>query len=149
MRTLSSALGNAVDHGKIPANPLRGLQRPKVIREQRQALSAEQAERIRVELPTQADRVFWGLLYAAGLRTEEALAVRWSDLLELSRAGCTLKVDRVFVSGKIRNTTKTGRGRDVEIVAPLAEDLVALTNIRWIKLWTTPSVRHVAGRRST
>jgi integrase len=126
MRTLSSALGSAVDDGKIPANPLLGLTRPKVIREPRQALSAEQAERIRAELPAQADRVLWGLIYAAGLRTGEALAVRWSDLLELSSAGCTLKVDRVFVSGQIRHTTKTGRGRDVEIVAPLAADLVAL-----------------------
>jgi integrase len=126
MRTLSAALGEAVDYGKIPANPLLGLRRPKVLREPRKALSAEQAERVRAELPTQVDRVLWGLIYAAGLRTEEALAVRWCDMLGLSRAGGTLTVDRVFVSGEIRNATKTGRGRDVPIVAPLAADLVAL-----------------------
>jgi hypothetical protein len=41
MRMLSSAPGNAVDHGKIPSDPLLGLQRPKLMREPRQALSAE------------------------------------------------------------------------------------------------------------
>jgi hypothetical protein len=70
--------------------------------------------------------VLWGFLYAAGLRTEEALALRWSDVLGLSRAGCTLKIDRVFTSGQIRNTTKTGRGRDVPVIAPLAQDVVDL-----------------------
>jgi hypothetical protein len=126
MRTLSSERGAAVDDGKIPANPLLGLQRPKVILEPRQALSAEQPERVRAKHPTQADRVLWGLPYAAGLRTEEALAVGWSNFLELSRARCTLEVDRVFVSDHIRHTTKTGRGRDQEIVAPLAADLIEL-----------------------
>ncbi len=81
---------------------------------------------MRAKHPTQADRVLWGLLYAAGLRTEEALAVGWSNFLELSRARCTLEVDRVFVSDHIRHTTKTGRGRDQEIVAPLAADLIEL-----------------------
>jgi len=116
------------------------VQRPKVIREPRQALSAERAERIRVELPTHTDRVLRGLLCAPGLRTEEALTVRWSDFLELSRAGCTLKVDRVFVSGQIRHTTKTGRGRDIEIVAPLAADLFDLSDKR-------VSIRRRAGLR--
>src|ERR1019366_7023948 len=82
--------------------------------------------RARDQLPTQQDRVLWGFLYAAGLRTEEALALRWADVIGLSRAGCTLKIDRVFTSGQIRNTTKTGRGRDVPVIAPLAQDLVDL-----------------------
>ena len=124
MKTLSSALGAAVDDGKIPANPLYGVKRLPVIREPRRSLSAEQAERIRAEMTSQRDRVLWGLIYCAGLRTEEALAVRWSDILGLSRAGGTLKIDRVFTSDQFRNTTKTKRGRDVPVIAPLAQDLV-------------------------
>jgi integrase len=123
MKTLSSALGAAVDDGKLPTNPLLGVKRLPVIREPRRSLFADQAERVRVQLPTQQDRVLWGFLYAAGLRTEEALALRWADVIGLSRAGCTLKIDRVFTRGKIRNTTKTGRGRDVPVIAPLAQDL--------------------------
>jgi len=125
MKTLSSALGEAVDYGKLPANPLLGVKRLPIMREPRQALSAEKAERIRAELPTDRDRVLWGLLYAAGLRTQEAIALRWSDLIDLSRSGGVIKVDRVLVEGEIFNRTKTGRGRDVEIIAPLAQDLVA------------------------
>lgn len=126
MKTLSAALGDAAEEGDLPANPLRGLKRPQIIREPRQSLSAEQAERVRAELPSQRDRVLWGFMYAAGLRTEEALALRWSDVLGLSRAGGMIKVDRVFNSGQIRNTTKTKRGRDVPVIAPLAQDLVEL-----------------------
>jgi integrase len=82
MRTLSAALGAAVRDALLPSTPLPGQPRPRVMREPRKALSAEQVERIRTELPTQTDRVLWGLLYGAGLRTEEALALRWSDVRE-------------------------------------------------------------------
>jgi integrase len=92
----------------------------------RKALSPEQAERIRAELPTLQVRVLWGLQYAAGLRSEEALAVRVSDVLDLSPSGGTLAIDRVFVAGEFRDTTKTRRGRDVPIIAPLAADLLDL-----------------------
>jgi len=126
MRVLSAALGAAVDEGKLPANPLASVKKPPTIRRPRTALSPEQAERIRIELPTLRDRVLWGLQYAGGLRTEEALAVRWSDVLDLSPTGGTLAIDRVFVAGEFRDTTKTRTGRDVPIVAPLAADLLDL-----------------------
>lgn len=126
MRVLSAALGAAVGDDKLPANPMGNVKRPPAIREPCHALSAEQAERVRAELPTQRDRVLRRLMYAAGLRPEEALALRWSDLLGLSRVGAVLKVDRVWVAGEFRNTTKTRVGRDVPVVAPLAADLVDL-----------------------
>jgi integrase len=125
MKTLSSALGAAVDDEKIPSNPLRGVKRLPVAREPRKALSAEQAEQVRAEMDSQRDRVLWGLLYCAGLRTEEVLAVRWSDILGLSRAGGTIKVDRRFVDGYMLDGTKTGPGRDVPVIGPLAQDLMA------------------------
>lgn len=124
MRTLSAALAAAVDAGKLPSNPATGIRRLSTDTVRRDALSAEQAEAIRAALPTQRDRVMWGLLYLAGLRTEEALALRWQDIRGLSRTGGRIAVDRVFVAGEIRQRTKTGAGRDVEIIAALAEDLI-------------------------
>jgi hypothetical protein len=56
----------------------------------------------------------------------QALAPRWSDVRELSPKGGILAIDRVFVSGQIREATKTGRGRDVPIVPTLADDLLDL-----------------------
>ncbi len=41
----------------------------------------------------------------------------------LARRG-TLKIDRVFTADQFRNTTKTKRGRDVPVIAPLAHGLV-------------------------
>ena len=75
-----------------------GVKRLPVTREPRRALSAEQAERIRAEMARRRDRVLWGLIYRAGLRTEEAVTVRWSDILGISRAGGTMKIDRVFIA---------------------------------------------------
>jgi len=124
MKTLSSALGAAVADDKLPSNPLLGVKRLPIHREPRPALSPNQAERIRAALPSQRDRVLWGLLCLAGLRTEDALALRWSDVIGLTPTGATLKIDRTFVLGTTRNTTKTGRGRDVPVIAPLAADLV-------------------------
>ncbi len=77
-------------------------------------------------MPTLRDRALWGLLYAAGLRTEEALALRWSDVRGLTSGGGTLAIDRTVVTGRVRETTITGRGRDVEIVPTLAADLLDL-----------------------
>jgi integrase len=126
MRVLSSALAAAVVEELLPANPCAGIKRLPTVKTDHRALSADEAERIRLHLPTLRDRVLWGLLYAAGLRTEEALPLRWRDLLELTRTGGTIAVDRVFVHGEIRQGTKTGAGRDVEIIPPLADDLLAL-----------------------
>jgi integrase len=123
MRTLSAALADAVDAGKLPTNPAAGISRLASDPVRREALSAEQAERVRAELPTLRERAFWGLLCMAGLRTEEALALRWSDVLQLSPTGGTLTIDRVFVAREFRDTTKTRKGRDVPIVAALAADL--------------------------
>ncbi len=124
MRTLSAALTEAARDGLIPSNPLAGMPRPRVVRKPRRALSALQVEAIRAQLPTVQDRVLWGLLAAAGLRPEEALAVRWCDITDGHVA-----VERVYVSGEFRDTTKTGRFRDVPVVPTLADDLAALREL--------------------
>ncbi len=45
-------------------------------------------------------------------------------MLDLSATGDTLAIDRTYTAGEIRETTKTRKGRDVPIVAPLAADLM-------------------------
>jgi integrase len=77
-------------------------------------------ERIRQHLPTPRDRVLMSVLAYAGLRPEVAPPLRWSDL------GRAIAVSRTFTHGELRERTKTGRIRSVEIVAPLAADLGAL-----------------------
>jgi integrase len=70
-------------------------------------------------MPSQRDRVLLGLLAYAGLRPEEALALRWIDV------GRVLVIDRAFTHGEEKGT-KTNQRRTVEVIKPLAMDLQGL-----------------------
>lgn len=79
----------------------------------------DEIERLRAAMPAQRDRTLLGLLAYAGLRPEEALALRWVDV------GRLLIIDRAFNHGEEKGT-KTNQRRTVEIIKPLAADLEAL-----------------------
>jgi integrase len=72
---------------------------------------------VRAGMQSPRDRLLWSLIAFAGLRTEEALALRWEDVREH-----TLVVDRAFTHGEEKGT-KTYQRRTVEIMAPLRADL--------------------------
>ncbi len=63
------------------------------------------------------DRALVAVLAYAGLRQQEAIPLQWGDV------GHTIAVSRTLTAGQLRERTETGKGRSVEIVAPLAEDL--------------------------
>ena len=118
MRVLSAALGVAVQDGLLPANPCLGIRRLPHAPAPARPLSPAESERLRAELPTLRDQVLWGLMAYAGLRPEEALALRWGDV------GTTLHIHRAFTHGEQKDT-KTGRARSVTVIGPLADDLAA------------------------
>ena len=119
LRLLSSALGAAVKDGLLPYNPASGVEKFPADKPRPRVLTPDQIERIRAAMPRLRDRVLVGLMAYAGLRPEEAYALRWGDV------GNVLVVDRAFTHGELR-TTKTNRRRTVRIIEPLAEDLDAL-----------------------
>ncbi len=84
------------------------------------ALTPLEVERIRAQLPRPRDAALVSVLAYAGLRPEEALLLRWCDL------GRTSVVSRTYTHGELRERTKTGRIRAVEVIEPLAADLEAL-----------------------
>lgn len=57
----------------------------------------------------------------AGLRPQEAVALTWGAVRER-----TILVERAVSNGELREFTKTGSRRAVEICGPLAEDLSEL-----------------------
>jgi integrase len=116
---LSAILGRAVEAGRLPGNPCAGLRRLPTRVERPRALSPIEAEKIRAALPTLRDRALWGLMYAAGLRPEEALALRWRSV------GSVLTIDEAFSYGELKGT-KTNRRRTVPVAGPLADDLALL-----------------------
>ena len=119
LRVLSAALGAAVGDGHLPSNPCLRVKRLTVPKPRARVMTPDQIERLRVAMPSQRDRVLLGLLAYAGLRPEEALALRWIDV------GRLLVIDRAFTHGEEKGT-KTNQRRTVEIIKPLAADLEAL-----------------------
>ena len=116
---LSANLGAAVEDGLLPSNPCLQVKRYPTARPRPRALDPLQVESIRARMDKPRDRVLWALIAYAGLRTEEALALRWEDV-----RGHTLVIDRAFTHGEEKGT-KTYQRRTVEILAPLREDLEA------------------------
>jgi integrase len=120
LRVLSAALGVAVQDGLIPANPCAGIRRAPHTPARPRALTPMEIEAIRAQMPTPRDALLVSILGYAGLRPEEVVPLRWSDV-----AAGVIVVDRAFTYGELKGT-KTGARRAVEIAAPLADDLAAI-----------------------
>lgn len=119
LRVLSAILGAAVEDDLLPSNPCAKVKRYPTAKPRPRALDPGQVEAIRAAMTSDRDRALWGLIAYAGLRTEEALALRWEDVREH-----TIVVDRAYTHGE-EKATKTYQRRTVEILGPLREDLDA------------------------
>jgi integrase len=105
---LGSIVQRAVEWGRIPTNPVRTVRLPaaRPAREVR-PLAPATVEAMRAVCGPR-DATLISILAYAGLRPQEALAIRWRDVGER-----TLTV----------YAAKTGRRRSVRLLAPLASDL--------------------------
>jgi integrase len=115
---LQSILTLAVAEEEIVDNPVAKIRKPS------QAPAREHVpipvltlERMRQDLEPR-DQALLSVLAYAGLRPQEALAMRWEDVGER-----TLRVARKNVDGTILPYTKTRTERHVRLLAPLIEDL--------------------------
>jgi integrase len=115
---LSAILGAAARDGLVPFNSCRDIKRLPHRVEGHKAWPPIVFERLRSEMAPR-DALMVSLMYLAGLRPEEALALTWGQVREH-----TLLIDRAAPLGKA-TVTKTGKAGTVTIVAPLAEDLAA------------------------
>ena len=70
-------------------------------------------------MPTARDALLVSVLFYAGLRVGEALALSWDSVM-LDKG--FLIVEQNFVKGELKGT-KTGRIRAVELCKPLRDDL--------------------------
>jgi integrase len=107
---LGNILGRALDAGRIPSNPARRVRKAKLpSRQEVRPLAPAHVEKMRAALD-QRDATFISVLAYAGLRPQEARALRWGQVR-----------DRTLVV----NASKTGRRRTVRLLGPLATDLAA------------------------
>ncbi|MGA2925656.1 MAG: tyrosine-type recombinase/integrase [Solirubrobacteraceae bacterium] len=107
---LQSVLSYAVACGELDANPVREVRKP-AHRPQRvvRPLTPEQVEAVRAQLDLR-DATLISLLAYAGPRPAEALKLAWRDVRER-----TLVIEPA--------NSKTGRGRTVRLLGPVAQDL--------------------------
>lgn len=119
-RVLSAFLGYAVEDGLLPENPCRKLRRLAHKPSKHRALPPVLLERIRAAM-TDRDAVMVSLMYLAGLRPEEALALQWRHV-----GVTTILIEQAATEGEIKETKTTTSTAPVELLRPLAIDLQLL-----------------------
>lgn len=118
MTVLSAFLGYAEEDELIPENPCRGVHRLPHKASKHRAHTPLVLERIRAQM-TRRDALAVSLMYLAGLRPEEVLALQWRHVGER-----TLLIEQAATDGKVKGT-KTGAGASVDLLPHLAADLAA------------------------
>ena len=119
MAVLSSALTVAVDDGLIPYNPCHRIGKVPTQRPQRRAYPPEVVDALYRQMPTDRDRVVFGLL-RHGLRPAEVVGMQWRDIDD----GIMTVYDTVQEGQTV--ATKTGVFRAIPIEEPLESDLANL-----------------------
>jgi integrase len=121
---LQGVLRGAVEGRRVSHNPVKSVRKPNVRRQREvRPLSPSTVEQLRAVAVKRRkygarDAALIGLLAFAGLRPQEALALRWSDVRER-----TLLVEKAADGQGGIKSTKTGQARTVRLLAPLASDL--------------------------
>jgi integrase len=128
---LQGILRRAVEWRRIGHNPVKAVQKPKVRRHREvRPLPPIAVERLRAVAAKRRkhgarDALLIGLLAYAGLRPQEAQALRWGDVHER-----TLLIEKAADGQGGIKPTKTGQARTVRVLAPLARDLAELRLLR-------------------
>jgi len=120
MSLLQAILREAVACDRLRLNPVKEIRKPRAPRKRAVvAVSPEQVESLRNELPTHRDQALVSVLAYAGMRPEDALAL---EVRHLGRA--TLLVEQKNVDGTIVAGQKVDRPpRSIDLLGPLRQDL--------------------------
>ena len=123
---LQGVFHRAVEWRRLPWNPVVGTRRLSHTRaETIDARAPETIERIRRCLDQQNAALVSVLAYE-GLRPAEAYALLWADVLsERGRPRTRLRVQRSLSGGEV-TTTKSAKGREPDLFAPVARELQEL-----------------------
>jgi integrase len=118
LNLLQGILQRAVEWERIQVNPVKAVKKPDSQRKRTpHPLGPVEVERLRSGLGGR-DSVLVSVLAYAGLRPGEALGLRWEDVGDR-----VLNIERSVSLGEEKGT-KTGRSRQVELLAPLKQDLL-------------------------
>jgi integrase len=119
---LQSMFRTAVEWERVSSNPVKAVRKPSVSRQRAiQPLPPLKVESLRlwmIEHATVQDAGLVDLMAYAGVRPQEALALRWRGIRER-----TLLIEEAVAYGELKGQ-KTGRPpRTIRLLAPLRQDL--------------------------
>lgn len=123
---LSSALKQAVRWHMLPRNPCEFVDLPRMARKEMRALSPEEASRFLEAAKTDRLGIVLAFALATGMRPEEYLALKWSDL-DLHAGTATVRRTLIWRKGGgwYFSEPKTSRSRrTVPLPVSLVRDLI-------------------------
>lgn len=123
---LSSALKQAVKWGMLARNPCEAVELPRMVRNEMQAFSPAQAQKFLEAAKDDKHGIVFAFALATGMRPEEYLALRWSDV-DLEKGTATVQRTLIWRKGGGwyfgEPKTKQSR-RTMPLPASLVRDLI-------------------------
>jgi integrase len=125
---LSSMLGDAETRELIEYNPAAKVRLPKTVKADVQVWAESEVEAFLAKDAQLDDRLheLWIVALGTGLRRGELLGLRWTDV-DLAGRRLTVRVQLLDLPGTPETPVKTasGQGREVPLVEPVVDALVA------------------------
>jgi integrase len=115
-------------------NPMIGIKNLKVVKKLPDPLTANERDQILVDMETRYDQRIWAYFafaFYTGMRPEEIIALRWSDV-DFQTGIARIQRVRTF-KGTERDGSKTHAERDVDLVAMAMEALKAMKPYTFLK----------------
>lgn len=119
---------------RATANPMHGIKNLPVVKKLPDPLTVEERDRILADMAKRYDKrvvAYFTLAFFTGMRPEEIIALRWSDV---DFAHKTVRIQRVRTfKGDEREGSKTYAERDVDLVGPALEALATMKPYTFMK----------------
>lgn len=115
-------------------NPMTGIKNLKVVKKLPDPLTADERDRILADLSQRYDArvsAYFTFAFYTGMRPEEMIALRWADI-DWQEKIVRMQRVRTF-RGSERDGSKTHAERDVDLVGPALEALVAMKAYTFLK----------------
>lgn len=124
---LRGALGLHFHGRRALDNPMGGIANQRTVKRLPDPLTLEERDAILNDMRLHYDpriSAYFTFAFYTGMRPEELIALRWEDI---DWRNAVARVERVRTfKGSERDGTKTGTGRDVDLVPPAIEALTAM-----------------------
>lgn len=145
--TMNQILETAIDDGLIYKNVSRGIQLPKASRKEKRALTEEEKKALFKAKLTPKEKAFVCVLYYAGLRRGEALALTRTDInLKSGTIAVNKSLEFIGNSSGAKSPKTSAGNREVPLIEPLGAVLKSyMQHQRNLVLFPNSSGQYMSG----